>query len=78
MSETEKREPDVFVGQWANANRIECSDCIYRDRLVVKIDGVEKPVGATRSNCERFPKGEMYKPMGVVLRGEHCEYFERE
>lgn len=64
--------------QWANPSKIECTDCIFRDLDTVEIDGKEIPVGATRCFCDMYPEGEAYKPTGVLMRGEHCDFFERE
>lgn len=65
-------------GQWANPNTIECTDCIYRDVETIKLDGKEIPIGATRCFCDMYPEGVEMKPTGITLRGEHCEFFERE
>lgn len=70
-----EREQDVMRGQWADPNKIDCTTCIWRDMETVELDGKILPVGATRCFCERFPKGEMYKPTAVLFNGEHCDYY---
>lgn len=70
---------DPMYLQTADADKVQCKDCIYRDRTVVKIGGVNTPVGITRDTCLIFDgKRGNWKPTSVILRNKYCEFYEKD
>lgn len=73
MARKEKREADELRVQWSKPDRVQCVDCVNRDRTIVEINGKKIPVGATRYYCDVYEN----KPTAILLRGALCDYFER-
>jgi len=70
---------DPMVLQTADAGKVQCQDCIYRDRTVMTIGGKETKVGVTRDTCLIFDgKKGNWKPTKVILRNGICDFYEKE
>ena len=80
MAGEEKRIFDEMHGTWPNAGEVICKKCRHRDKTVVKLNGVNKYVGVTRSFCKAYPEppASNGKPIGILFHGDMCEFYEEE
>lgn len=62
-------------GQWPDPDKIVCRNCAFRDKTIVEVEGVDKPVGITRDTCEMFDGTEDCKPHDVLFLNADCEYY---
>lgn len=65
--------------QTADPNRIQCRDCIYRDRDTMVLGGKKIQTGVMRGRCMIFDgKKGNWKPTSVVMRNENCLFYEHD
>ena len=79
----EERSPNFdqpMHGTWAKADEIVCKDCAFRDKTVVKLDGVEIPVGVTKGFCKIYEKPPKTngKPINVLFQNADCKYYRKD
>lgn len=67
----------IASGTSPRLDNLACVDCMFRDRSIISIDGVEKQVGVTKAFCEIFVKPNS-KPHDVLFEGVDCEFKEAE
>lgn len=70
---------DPMKMQTADAGKVRCRDCIYRDRETMKIGDKRILIGVTRDTCMIYDgqKGN-WKPTSVILRNRNCEFYEKD
>ena len=68
------KEPRWADEDWKSTgpdlDKVICKDCIYRAEDVYHNGKLMEP-GACLGKCEAFP----FKPIGILLSGEDCEYY---
>ena len=70
-----KREFDPIIGEHPDRNKIQCSTC--KKRLKIIIAG--KDIGSANAYCEEYTKEDMNgKPIGILFKNEKCEFYEAE
>ena len=65
--------------QNADPERMQCRDCIYRDKDTMEIEGKLIQTGVMRGRCLVFDgKRGRWKPNGVYFNGEPCIMYEQD
>lgn len=62
-----------FASGLSPGGDIACRDCLFRDKTVIILDGVVKPVGMTKAFCEVYVKPNS-KPREILFEGADCEF----
>lgn len=73
----EEKNFSPMMVQTPNGNKIECKDCIHRDKTVITINKKTIPIGITKGNCDMFIYPDN-KPSEVLFQNAKCEYYEKE
>ena len=73
----EKREFSPMRGQFPDPNKIECRNCIYRDKTLLTFFNPPKPVGVTKAFCTAYPDPPG-KPSEVLFNNGHCPFYQEE
>lgn len=72
-----KRDYGPIKGSFPNPETIQCRDCIYRDKTVVKLGDDIVSVGVTKDSCEVYNGGKAWhKPHDVLFNLVDCEFKE--
>ena len=69
---------DEMHMQTADPRKMICRDCIYRDRETMTREGKKVLVGVMRDTCLIFNGAGNWKPVGIVLDGARCPFYEKE
>ena len=70
---------DPMKLQTADVSKVQCRNCIYRDRTVMTIGGEKTLVGVTRDTCLIYDgKKGNWKPTSVILRNMTCDFYEKD
>lgn len=73
------KKENIMKGQFPSPEKIKCKDCIYRDITVIKIGNIEKPVGVTKSWCEKYNQfNSAGKPKEILFQNEDCEFYKKD
>lgn len=68
-----------FRMQNADPERMQCRDCIYRDKDTMQIEGKTVQTGIARATCLIFDgKKNRWKPNNVYFNGEPCMFYEQD
>lgn len=74
QEEDENHEFTPIHAQWADATKMACWDCVFRDRTVVELLGKRFEAGIARSNCEIYHD----KPSDVYYDNAPCQYYRKD
>lgn len=68
---------DEVHAQTADPNKMNCRDCIYRDKTTMRINGNQIYIGIMRDTCTIFDgKKGRWKPSNVYFLNESCPFHE--
>lgn len=75
----EKREFSPMKATHPDPNRIQCKDCVNRDRTMVKLpSGKVIPSGITKDFCVVYSIQDNGKPYEVLFQNAECRYYVKE
>lgn len=68
-----------LIMQSPDPKKIKCTTCKNRNKTVIEINGVKKPVGVTKTFCEKYkgyPGAD--KPYDILFQNADCKYYEED
>lgn len=74
----DKRDFGEIHGQFPDPQKVQCKDCVFRDKTKLTLDGKTIYPGITKDYCEIYDRNTNGKGNGILFWGEKCKYYVKE